>query len=312
MKVCIVCAGNFPGGVENLSVYKSFVYDQAEELKKQGCKVSYFLIKGKGLKGYLINRKKLRSFIKANNFDIIHVHSGLSALLVAISTNKKFVVTFHGSDINNLPERILSILPILKSSWNIFVSKDLQNKALFNRKNKSSVIPCGVDSSLFRFIDKKKARKELGFNSEEKIVLFSSSFNNTVKNYPLAKAAIDKSKFNIKFVEILNKTREDVVLMLNAADLLLLTSFTEGSPQIIKEALATNCPIISVDVGDVVDRIVDVEKSYIIASRDKNEIAEKIDLCLSDNKRSNGRLKISNLENKTLVKKIINIYDKNI
>ena len=97
--------------------------------------------------------------------------------------------------------------------------------------------------------------------------------------------------------------------MLNAADVLLLTSFTEGSPQIIKEALACNCPVVSVDVGDVRERLINVDKSYV-TSRSSEDIASKIDLCLSNKNRSNGRNKIQSFENRNLVKDIINIYKK--
>ena len=129
MKICVVCSGNF--GKEMPDVSQSAVYEQVMGLEDLGYDIHFFLIKGKGVKGYLKNRKPLREFIKKENFDFIHAHYGLSALLVSISTRKPFIVTFHGSDVNKVIEHFLSLLPGLLSRKNIFVSKKLQNKFLF-------------------------------------------------------------------------------------------------------------------------------------------------------------------------------------
>ena len=69
IKVCIVCSGNFPGGKTNIPIYQAFIHDQVVELEKNNCDVKYFLIEGKGIKGYLKNISKLKSFLKINKFD---------------------------------------------------------------------------------------------------------------------------------------------------------------------------------------------------------------------------------------------------
>tara|TARA_B110000902_G_scaffold153600_1_gene176425 strand:- start:3878 stop:4810 length:933 start_codon:yes stop_codon:yes gene_type:complete len=305
MKVLIVCSGNFKGGEENLSVHRAFIYDQALALRKKNIKVFFFLIKGRGIMGYLKNISTLEQYVFQNNFDIIHAHSGLSGLLTSFSTKKPFVVTYHGSDINNWKIRTLSFFPIIKSSWNIFVNKDLFNKVSFLAKNKSSIIPCGVDLELFKITSKEFAKKELKIFNERKIILFSSNFNNKVKNYPLAKAAINKLDYPVDFLEIKNRKREDIVKLLNAVDLLIMTSFSEGSPQIIKEALACNCPIISLDVGDVKKRIQNVE-NCIISSEKK--LTFNINKLLIRNKRSNGRNYITDFDNTIIADKLIKLY----
>jgi glycosyltransferase involved in cell wall biosynthesis len=50
---------------------------------------------------------------------------------------------------------------------------------------------------------------------------------------------------------------------MNKVDVCVLTSFNEGSPQFIKEALACGCPIVSTNVGDVKDLIQNIEGCYI-------------------------------------------------
>ena len=306
MNVLIVCGGNFPGGLEKISIYRAFIYDQAKALIKQGVKVDYFLIKGKGITGYLINIIKLKRFLKNKNYDIIHAHSGLSGFVVSFATNKKFIVTYHGSDINLWKNKMISLIPIIRSSKNIFVSKELREKSMIF-KNKSIIIPCGVDLDFFKFINQDKAKRYLKIKSKKKIILFSSSFNNLIKNFSLAKKSIDKLNYKVEFLEIKNKTRKQVMYLLNAADVLLLTSFSEGSPQIIKEALACNCPIVSVDVGDVKYRI---EKSMNCFIASPDELSSKLDIVLRNNQRSNGRQFVDQFNNSLIAKKLIEIYKK--
>ena len=94
-------------------------------------------------------------------------------------------------------------------------------------------------------------------------ILFSKEFADKVKNYPLAKAAVDQLGHNAELLEFYGYTREQVPLLYNAVDCGLLTSFTEGSPQFVKEAVACGCPVVSTDVGDVREVIDGVSNCYL-------------------------------------------------
>jgi len=306
MIVLIVCSGNFKGGFENLPIHRAFIYDQVEALKKKGLEVEYYLIIGKGFIGYAQNILRLRKYLKSNRYDIVHAHSGLSGLVLSFAGRKKFIVTFHGSDINAWKTRFLSMIPILRSSVNIFVSQALKDKTIFV-KRKSVVIPCGIDLDLFKLIKKDDAKDILKLRTEKKIILFSSSFDNKIKNYELAKNVIDNLDFLVEFLEIKNRTREEVVYLLNAVDALLLTSHSEGSPQIIKEALACNCPIVSLDVGDVKDRIEDVDNSFI---SDQEGLTANLMKVLNSESRSNGREYIESFSNSIIADELVKIYTK--
>lgn len=310
LRIAIICSGNFPGGIENLAKYKSFVFDQVKEVEKLGSNISFFLIKGKGVKGYMGNRKRLKLFLKEKKFDIIHAHSGLSGLLVSLSTLKPFIVTFHGSDVNKKKERLLSLIPGILSRKNIFVSEGILKKFPIKFYNKNYVLPCGVNTEIFKPIPKNEARKIMNIKLEDKIILFTSGFNNKVKNYPLARKAIHKVTIPVKVMEIVNYTREEVALLLNSADVLIMTSFTEGSPQIVKEANSCNLPVVSVDVGDVNEQLKNVSSSFIV-DRDESSIAEKLELILKSNMRSKGRDHIKKYDNKVIINKLLDIYIEN-
>ena len=89
----------------------------------------------------------------------------------------------------------------------------------------------------------------------------------------------------------------------------MLTSLWEGSPNVIKEAMACNIPIVSTDVGDVREVIGNTEGCYI-TSFEPEYIAEKIELALQFGKRTDGRENIKHLESSLIARKIIDLYKK--
>ncbi len=170
---------------------------------------------------------------------------------------------------------------------------------------------CGVDLDLIIPIDFKEARKYLKWNLNGKYVLFSGSFDNSIKNALLAQKAINIVE-NVKLVELKGFTRNEVGVLMNACDLLLVTSLRESGPLVVKEAMACNRAIVSTDVGDVKWVIGDTEGCGI-SSYDPQECAAiiKQSLAFSEQFRStNGRKRIEELglDNKVVAKKIIKVY----
>jgi len=302
MKILFVCS-------KNSGKVASFIVEQAEAVQQEGMEVDFFTIEGKGWKGYLSNRPLLIKKIKEFKPNVIHAHYGLSGLLANTQRKVPVITTFHGSDINDPEVFRFSKWAIRLSAWNIFVSE--KNIQVAKVKHKYSLIPCGVNTNLFKPIDKQVARNELGLKPDEKLVLFAGSFDNPVKNSALALQAINFLP-EVRLLELKNYSREEVALLMNAVDVCLMTSLNEGSPQFIKEAMACNCPIVSVDVGDVKEQIEDVENCFITEARPE-KIAEKIDTIFTNrSKRTNGRERLmkSELEQSVVAKQLIKIYRK--
>ena len=84
-------------------------------------------------------------------------------------------------------------------------------------------------------------------------------------------------------------------MLYSAVDCLLITSIREGSPQVVKEAMACNCPIVSTNVGDVKEVIGDTRNCYI-TNFDPQYIALCLDKVLETSERANGRQRILNLK----------------
>ncbi|GAB3513225.1 hypothetical protein GCM10027341_54980 [Spirosoma knui] len=251
MRILIVCSGNRPDF--DVQKHQAFIYDQVEALKAVDANLAfdYFFITGKGVRGYLKCFPQLKRQLTRGRYDLIHAHVGLASLLANLQRRVPVVSTFHGSDINDARLRFLSLLAELLSRSTIYVSPYLRQKAIYASPKTSHVIPCGVNFSLFRPRSKPQSRQRFGLSPDKTYILFSSDFANPVKNYKLAKQAIDQlDDASIELLELKNYTREDVAFLLTAVDLALITSFSEGSSQFLKEALACNCPVVSTDVGD--------------------------------------------------------------
>lgn len=254
MNVLIVASGNS-------NDISPFVKEQVDSLINLDVKIQYFLIKGNGSIGYLQNIVKLRNVIKKNTFDLIHAHYGLSGLLATFQRLVPVIITFHGSDINLNKNYILSFLASRLSAKNVFVHPDQPEKLKIKVK-KQTIIPCGIDLNIFYPRNKKIAKQKIGWHEEEIYILFSSAFDNPIKNIQLARKSIENIK-NVNLIELKNFTKSELSNLMNASDLLLITSFSETGPLVAKEALACNCPVVSTDVGDVKKMISLSNNSYI-------------------------------------------------
>ena len=114
----------------------------------------------------------------------------------------------------------------------------------------------------------------------------------------------------IRLVELKGYTREQVNALMYNCEVLLMTSRTEGSPQVIKEAMACGCPIVSVDVGDVAERVSGVEGCYVVRTREPKDIAVALQKALAHVGKTNGRERIleMDLSNDQVAERLMAIY----
>lgn len=291
----------------NKGRFAPFITEQAEALSKNGVEIDYFGVIGKGLAGYLKNIRSLKQKIEDFQPDIVHSHYGLSGLLANLQRKVPVVTTYHGSDINDPKVLRLSKIAMRLSAWNIFVSK--KNVEMSGLTGKYSLLPCGIDTDNFAVKDKTDARKDLGWKMDGQYVLFAGAFDNAVKNAPLAQAAVALLP-GVDLVEMKGFSRQQVASLFYAADVFLMTSKSEGSPQVVKEALYCGCPIVSVDVGDVAEVTEGVLNCYI-AKPAAEDLAQKLRLVIASPLRTQGRTVIlaKGMDNKTVATKLLDIYN---
>ena len=264
MRVLFVASGNH-GKISPV------VKAQGDSLAKVGIEVDYFLIKGKGIKGYLGQIQPLRNYWKKRNFDVVHAHFSFSSYLASLARVKPLVVSLMGSDLKATPWNKRMIRFFSKVfRWREIIVKSRDMAA--DLPMPVHIIPNGVDTELFVPMDKEMCRQRLGWKEDAKHVLFPANPGRAEKDFPLAQEAVSLLGFEVQLHVFENVEHTDTVYFYNAADAVLLTSKWEGSPNVIKEALACNCPLVSTDVGDVRERVEGLEGCYVAESRAPQEI----------------------------------------
>lgn len=288
--------------------FAPFIIEQVAALRESGVDCQFFGIAQQGVWGYLRYYPQLRKIIRSFHPDIVHAHYGLCGVLANLQRIVPVVTTYHGSDINNPKIRWLSRFAISLSRYNIFVSQNNVD-SVYPQKN-YALIPCGINLDDYPFVDKIDARAEIGLSLDRKYVLFAGAFDNPVKNAVLAKEVVALLP-EVELLELKGYSRQQVALLMQAVDAFLMTSFTEGSPQVIKEAMACGCPIVSVDVGDVRERIDGIDGCYVAQTRDPALLADLLKKAISFQGRTKGKEAVlsAGLSNEIIAEKLKAIYE---
>ena len=116
---------------------------------------------------------------------------------------------------------------------------------------------------------------------------------------------------NVVLYPVFDKSHDEVVKYMCAADALLLTSVSEGSPNVIKEAMACNCPLVSTDVGDVKWVTGGIAGTCVVPYGDAEALCRGLESVLAFGVRTQGRERIESLglTTKDIAVKIKILYD---
>lgn len=300
MKVLFVSSGNSKAGISSL------VFDQGESLRNEGLDVSYFTVKGRGWYNYLKHISILKKEIKNHKPDIIHAHNIFCGFVAALAGAKPLLVSLMGW---NVKKKLLALLIRIfnRLFWDACIVKSISMK---NDLGIDSilVIPNGVDLDMFHPMGKETAISRCQWDHTKRHVLFAADPSVKIKNYPLAKQAIDRVNDGTIDLHVLGSVdHSDMVFLYNAADVVLFTSFAEGSPNVIKEAMACNCIIVSTDVGDVKERFADAEGCYL-CNNSIEDVAFKLQDALLFRGKPSTRNYVLDLDSRKTARTICSIY----
>lgn len=307
MKVIFVASGN-----KAVGTVSAFVSSQYESLRLAGLDMMIFPIRGRGWKSYAKSIAGLRRTLKYERPDIVHAHysiCGLVAAFAACGTKTKVVVSILGS----FPRQSF------KLRWVRFFIRHVWDATLVKSQRTADqlgiplpIVPNGVNLNQFSLIDQETARRRCGFKAGKQYVVWCSNPARSEKRYSLAQRAVALlSDPDVLLVPVFDKAHSDVVDYMCAADVLLLTSVSEGSPNVIKEAMACNCPVVSTDVGDVAWVTGGIDGTKVVPNDDAEALSEGLRYALAFNRRTEGRHRIESLGLTTeqTAEKIMAIYD---
>lgn len=285
-----------------------FVQQQVESLIREGVQVDVLHVdttKSKWLYPWSFVPLIHKTFTE--RYDLVHAHYVFAGLVARSQFRYPIVVTHHGDEAFFSWQAHLCWLVSRLVDKTIAVSQQIKDAINLSG---TVIIPCGVDYRLFKPIDKTEARIALGLPQRKKLVLFVGNFPQRLKRADLVQDAVSYLRSmheNVDLVVAHKLPYKTIPLYMNACDVLVLPSEREGSPQVVKEAMACNLPVIASDVGDVKDVIRDVDNCFI-CDRDVMDIADKISRVFGNNCRTNGREAARRYELSSIAKRIVDVY----
>lgn len=301
-----------------------FVKTQIDSVRNLGISVDVLNLTksfGEGRQKYLKGIFNLRKLLQNGGFDLIHAHYSYCGIVGMFQRRLPLVVSLMGSDVGSVKvesenisvrNRIESFSGkiVARFSDHVIVKSQEMAELIPFCKN-IHVIPNGVDFYQFKPMDNELAKSKFDLPRNKVIILFACDPENTRKNITLAKEAFDildsinPGKYYFWNAWEISHTMMPFVL--NAADVLVFTSLFEGSPNLIKESMACNLPIVSVSVGDVPD-VIKGTKNCFLVDYSPIKIAESIQEAISSGSRSNGREMIEHFKIESVAKRIEAVY----
>jgi glycosyltransferase involved in cell wall biosynthesis len=189
-------------------------------------------------------------------------------------------------------------------------SKEMQTTLPPRVRARNAVVPNGIDRRLFSPINRAEARRRLGWDDRKRIILFAADPSVECKRAWLAERACDQARKRIGDVHLHVATQvppDDMPVLMNAADCLLLTSSTEGSSTVIKEALMCDLPVVTTPAGDAREILDGIEPSWVCDGTPQS-IASALVECLREPQRCNGREVVSWLGGDQVAERILRLY----
>jgi len=309
--------------------YGIFIKRQVDSLRQRGVRFDVMFVRGYlSKRAYAAAAASLArmNFAKEAPYRLVHAHGGETAFTAAAYRRVPVLVSYLGLDILGAPQEDGSTrftsrarAKVLRESARfvsrtITKSQEMHDALPSSCRRRNDVVPSGVDGSTFTVMPRSEARRLLGWQPESAIALFGGNPEVPAKGYRLAAAACELAAEQVKNLEL--KTLggiepSQVPLMMNAADCLLFTSRAEGSPNVVKEALMCNLPVVATPVGDVKDLLEGVSPSWV-CKPSAHVLAGAVAAALSEPARSDGRAKSVHLTTEAIAIRMLSIYERMI
>ncbi|MBI2105578.1 glycosyltransferase [Candidatus Woesearchaeota archaeon] len=262
----------------------------------------------------------IKSINKSRECDIIHAQwalSGLIGIIVKKIWYKPLIITTRGAAVNDaMKSKTMKKILLYIFNNTDFITPNNEShieiiKQLGISEDKLSVVPNGVDIELFKPRNKEKIRRELNLPNDKKIILFVGWLieRKGVKYFLEAASRMIKENENTLFLivgsgilekelkkyaaelELDNyvkflgaKNSEEIPYWMNASDIFILPSLSEGRPNVVAEAVSSGLPVIATRVNGTPELIDDGKTGFLIPVKDSYAIYEKLKIILENEK----------------------------
>lgn len=306
--------------------YGSFVYSQAHSIRDLGLEVDVLPIRGY-VSGWEYARGAVAMLKRTFDcrHDIVHAHYGHSAVVARLGVIRPLVVSYCGDDLLGTPSagnptRMTRGSRVLAGAFAQFarlasatITKSEQMAVELPRRvrGRNHVIPNGVDLEMFKPMDQLQARARVGWDPDEKVVLFVGDPANARKNHALAERACELAARRCPAVRLHLATRiapDMIPVWMSAADALIHPSWSEGSPNVVKEAMACELPIVATPVGDVRERLTGIPGCHVVAP-DERLFADALLDAMNHKPCAAARSAVEDLSVERVARRIADVYE---
>lgn len=304
----------------------TFIKSQVDSLRAAGLEVEVLHPKpGPSWLRYSVAAIQVFCKTLTKRFDIVHGHYGLWCLLARLQWTTPVIASYLGDDVlgtvtidgtysskGRFVAAISHKLCYLVDA--VIVKSEQMKQKIRTSQQKIFVIPNGVNFSQFHPIPRSEARTVLGWDQDRYYVLFGNNPNIPVKNFALAHASIEilRAKgIDVELVVATGLPHDSIVKYINASNALILSSKAEGSPNIVKETMACNIPVVATDVGDVASVIGHTE-GCSVCTHNAEDLANALQRALEHKGPTTGRQDIHHLDSATIAQRVIAVYQQAI
>jgi glycosyltransferase involved in cell wall biosynthesis len=227
----------------------SFVRDQVEALRRiDGVHVELFAFSPGGAGAYVSAARELLRHHRAERYDVVHAHFGLTAWPALAARGAAHAVTLHGTDLVHPRSRAITLAALPMLNLVATVSEPLQTQIPhWAVRGQHAVLPTGVDLERFKSIARAEARATLNLAPAGRYLLFPADPQRPEKRHDRALAAAADT--GAELITLGNVEPAMVPLYVNAANAVLVPSERESFGLAVLEALACDVPVLATPVG---------------------------------------------------------------
>ena len=288
----------------------TFVYDQVSSLRRAGVCIDVLHVNGRDdTWNYIRGFFRFWRVLSRHKYDLVHAHYVLTGVIARAQWGLPVVLTHHGPEVLGYPRWQTWLAKLVTPLFDevIYVSEQMR-RALHD--DDGWVIPCGIDLDAFARVPRDEARATLGLPPDKPLVLWAGEHWRPEKRFTLVEQAIASLKQSLPDAELVLLSRrphELVPTYMSACDSLVLTSALEGSPMVVKEAMACDLPVVSVQVGDVPD-VIDGTAGCAIVDGEPGQIALRLADVLRQRERTDGRARVHRFARDRIAAAIVDVY----
>ncbi|MBX3437572.1 MAG: glycosyltransferase [Planctomycetaceae bacterium] len=302
--------------------FGSFVKTQVDALRAEGVDVELLVLRGRNRKWmYIDGLKQMRNRLRKGGIDVVHAHFSYVGVIARMQRMAPVVVTYHGDDLlgcvadqtgrhSQFSRFMVRVGQRLGRCVDAAIVQTAEMAAKLDHASHVHIVPHEVDFDTFRVVDRLEARQELGLDPDKPLVLFAANPQTQVKRFPLAQEAVARVQRDWPEVELLVIYREPqarLALYMNACDALIFPSFQEGSPNVVKQAMACNLPIVATDVGDVRE-VIESTEGCAVCRPDADEMARELQAILARRQRTRGLDAVQRFDRAAVVEQLLGVY----